>query len=60
VTLHLVPVSQLVAKDCVSRWHRHNAAPRGDLFRVGAATEDRPDAKYEPTQRTLWEAPCTS
>jgi hypothetical protein len=40
VPLHLVPVSQRVAHDCVTRWHRHNAAPRGDLFRVGAATED--------------------
>jgi hypothetical protein len=38
--LHLVPVSQRVAYDCVQRWHRHNGAPRGDLFRVGAATDD--------------------
>lgn len=40
MSLHLVPVTQRVAKDCVTRWHRHNAAPRGDIFRVGAATED--------------------
>lgn len=40
MSLHLVPVSQRVALECVERWHRHNVAPRGDLFRVGAATED--------------------
>lgn len=40
MSLQLVPVSQRVANDCVTRWHRHNAAPRGDLFRVGAATAD--------------------
>lgn len=40
MSLHLVPITQRVAKDCVTRWHRHNAAPRGDIFRVGAATED--------------------
>ena len=40
MTLHLVPISQRVAQECVTRWHRHNAAPRGDLFRVGAATDD--------------------
>lgn len=39
MSLHLVPVSQRTALDCVTRWHRHNAAPRGDLFRVGCATE---------------------
>lgn len=38
--LHLVPVSARTARECVTRWHRHNAAPAGDLFRVGAATED--------------------
>ena len=38
--LNLVPVSQRVSRDCVTRWHRHNSAPRGDLFRVGAATAD--------------------
>jgi hypothetical protein len=40
MSLHLVPVSQATAKDCVTRWHRHNAAPSGDVIRVGAATED--------------------
>jgi hypothetical protein len=40
VSLHLVPVSQRTAVDCVTRWHRHNAPPRGDLFRVGAATDE--------------------
>ena len=39
MTLHLVPVSQRVAKDCVTRWHRHNPAPVGDLFRVGVADD---------------------
>ena len=42
MTLHLVPVSRQVAHDCVTRWHRHNGVPSiaGDLFRVGAATDD--------------------
>lgn len=40
MTLHLVPVSQRAARDCVARWHRHNPPPRGDIFRVGVATED--------------------
>lgn len=61
--LHLVPVSQRVAHDCVTRWHRHNGAPRGDLFRVGAATEDgtlvavgiaaRPVARHFDDGRTV-------
>ena len=40
--LHLVPVSRKVANDCVTRWHRHNGVPSiaGDMFRVGAATDD--------------------
>jgi hypothetical protein len=37
--LTLVPVSQRQANDAVRRWHRHNAAPRGDLFRVGATLD---------------------
>lgn len=63
MTLHLVPVSQRVAVDCVTRWHRHNAAPRGDLFRVGAATADgtlvavgiagRPVARHLDDGRTV-------
>ena len=39
MTLQLVPVSQKVAKDAVRRWHRHNSAPVGDLFRVGVADD---------------------
>lgn len=39
-TLHLVPLTQRAAFDGVRRWHRHNAPPRGDLFRVGVATSD--------------------
>ena len=35
MSLRLVPVSRTMAKDCVTRWHRHNDAPPGDLFRVG-------------------------
>lgn len=37
--LYLVPVSQKIANDCVTRWHRHNGEPAGDLFRVGAALD---------------------
>jgi hypothetical protein len=40
VSLHLVPVSQAVAEDCVVRWHRHLDPPVGDIFRVGVATDD--------------------
>jgi hypothetical protein len=42
MSLHLVPLSRQVAHECVTRWHRHNGAPSiaGDLFRVGAATDD--------------------
>lgn len=39
-SLRLVPVSQRTALDAVARWHRHNKPPRGDLFRVGVATDD--------------------
>jgi len=38
-TLRLVPISQKTALDAVARWHRHNKPPRGDLFRVGVATD---------------------
>jgi hypothetical protein len=38
--LHLVPLKRAAAVDACTRWHRHNAAPVGDLFRVGVATED--------------------
>jgi len=40
MTLHLVPISQRIAQECVTRWHRHNAAPRGDVIRVGLADDD--------------------
>lgn len=40
MSLHLVPISRQVAQDCVTRWHRHNAAPPGDVIRVGAATDE--------------------
>ena len=40
MSLHLVPISRQVAHECVTRWHRHNGAPAGDLFRVGASDED--------------------
>jgi len=39
VTLQLVPISRETAKDAVRRWHRHNRAPLGDLFRVGVADD---------------------
>lgn len=39
MTLHLVPLSQRMARECVTRWHRHNAAPRGDVVRVGVAND---------------------
>ena len=34
-SLRLVPIDQATAKDCVTRWHRHNVAPPGALFQVG-------------------------
>lgn len=40
MSLHLVPVAQRTARECVTRWHRHNGAPAGDVIRVGAATAD--------------------
>ncbi len=39
MSLHLVPVSQKVARECVTRWHRHNAAPKFSLFQVGIAND---------------------
>jgi hypothetical protein len=39
VSLRLVPVSQAVAHDCVTRWHRHNAAPPSEIFRIGVADD---------------------
>lgn len=41
MSLHLVPVSREVLKDCVTRWHRHNGNTFfGELLRVGAATDN--------------------
>lgn len=61
--LQLVPVSQRQANEAVTRWHRHNAAPRGDLFRVGLADDDgvlvavgiagRPVARHLDDGRTV-------
>lgn len=63
MSLHLVPVSRDVANDCVTRWHRHNAAPPQAIIRVGAATEDgtliavgmagRPVARHYDDGQTL-------
>ncbi len=39
MALYLVPISQRTAKECVQKWHRHNAPPRGDIIRVGAAVD---------------------
>lgn len=39
--LHLVPISDKILRDGVTRWHRHNGATFvGVILRVGAATED--------------------
>jgi hypothetical protein len=61
--LRLVPVSRVVAAECVKRWHRHNDAPVGDIFRVGAADPDgqlvavgiagRPVARHLQDGRTI-------
>ena len=40
MSLRLVPLTCAEARDGVTRWHRHHAAPAGDLFRVGVATSD--------------------
>jgi hypothetical protein len=39
MSLYLVPLSQRQAAEACASWHRHNAPPRGDIFRVGAAVE---------------------
>ena len=40
MTLHLVPISDAVLKECVTRWHRHNGNTFvGAMLRVGAATD---------------------
>ncbi len=37
--LYLVPISQRTARECVQRWHRHNAPPVGSIIQVGAAVD---------------------
>lgn len=39
--LALVPLTQRQATEACKRWHRHNAPPRGDVIRVGAAVGDQ-------------------
>lgn len=39
-SLRLVPLSQRAAVEACRHWHRHNAPPRGDIFRVGVADGD--------------------
>ena len=62
--LHLVPISNEVAKDCIQRWHRHNGTTYfGDFLRVGCATDDgvlvavgvagRPTARHFANGQTL-------
>jgi hypothetical protein len=63
MTLQLVPVSQAVAHDCITRWHRHNAPPPSEIFRVGVADADgtlvavglggRPVARHYDDGRTI-------
>lgn len=36
MSLRLVPVRQRVARDFVAKHHRHNRAPRGGLYAIGA------------------------
>lgn len=40
MSLRLVPLRQRDAAAFVQMWHRHNAPPPGDLFRVGVADEN--------------------
>jgi hypothetical protein len=41
VSLHLVPISEGVLKDCITRWHRHNGTTFfGTILRVGCADGD--------------------
>jgi len=63
MALHLVPVSSAVTKECVIRWHRHNAPALQSIIRVGAATDDgtlvavgtagRPVARHYDDGQTL-------
>lgn len=63
VLVELVPLTQRQAAEAVTRWHRHNAVPRGDLFRVGLADPDgvlvavgiagRPVARHFQDGRTV-------
>lgn len=38
--LHLVPVRSREARAFVAMWHRHHQPPAGQIFAVGAATDD--------------------
>lgn len=40
VPLHLVPVRSREARAYVAMWHRHHAPPVGQIFAIGAATDD--------------------
>lgn len=41
MSLHLVPISAEILRECVTRWHRHNGATFvGESFRVGVANDD--------------------
>lgn len=62
MSLQLVPLTQRQARDACQRWHRNNAPPVGDLFRVGAADGDtlvavgiagRPVARHFDDGRTV-------
>jgi hypothetical protein len=61
--LHLVPVRSRTAKAFVATWHRHHAAPAGQIFAVGVADHDsilrgvaivgRPVARHYDNGQTL-------
>ena len=64
MSLHLVPISEEVLKDCITRWHRHNGTTFfGTILRVGAADDDgtlvavgcagRPVARHYADGQTL-------
>lgn len=41
VSLHLVPISLREASDFVENFHRHNKAPQGGKFAIGASDGDQ-------------------
>lgn len=63
MSLHLVPISNRIAQECVTRWHRHNTAPWDSIIRVGCAKDDgtlvavglagRPRARHYDDGQTL-------